>query len=120
MVELEIGPDSRAPQTGVKYKDLEVLMQLAELGANLTAPRHVLYYLYFPNQAAAESAARAAAERSFETTVDQSTDGELWRVVSERRGYVLSMDVVRDNTDFFEGLAERLGGEYDNWEASAD
>jgi hypothetical protein len=31
---------------------------------------------------------------------------------------VTSPEFVRDSDDFFQGLAERQGGEYDGWEAS--
>jgi len=30
------------------------------------------------------------------------------------------MDIVRDNTDYFEQLAARFGADYEGWEASAD
>lgn len=114
--------DARAPQTGVKYKDLLVLNQLQQAGANLTAPRHVLYYLYFKDCASAETAASAATTKAFETTIREPSldDATSWTVVCERKSYVLSMEAVRDNTDYFEELAARLGGDYDGWEASAE
>lgn len=117
-----IGLETRAPQTGVKLEDMIVLKQLVMAGADLTAPRHVLYYLSFDNQVSAEAAAQAATNAGFLATIEapeQEEPGE-WSVVCEREGYVLSMDIVRDNTDFFEELARRLGGEFDGWEASAD
>ena len=117
-----LGPEDRAPQTGVKYKDILVLMQLTQAGANLTAPRHVLYYLYFNDRASAETVASAATASAFATTVREPIPENPgnWGVVCERQSYVLSMDLVRDNTDYFESLAARFGGVYDGWEASAD
>jgi hypothetical protein len=114
--------ENRAPQTGVKYKDLLVLNQLRQAGANLTAPRHVLYYLYFNNRATAESAASAATGSAFAARVREPIpeDPDKWGVVCERKSYVLSMDIVRDNTDYFESLAAQFGGVYDGWEASVD
>ncbi|MBY0375969.1 MAG: ribonuclease E inhibitor RraB [Bryobacteraceae bacterium] len=95
--------EDRAPQTGVKYKDILVLMQLVEAGANLTAPRHVLYYLYFKDRAAAEAVASAATEAGFATRIREPIpeDPDSWGGVCERESYVLSMDIVRDNTDYF-------------------
>lgn len=114
--------EQRAPQTGVKYKDLLVLNQLLQAGANLAAPRHVLYYLYFKDRATAETAASAASASAFATRVREPIpqDPNNWGVVCERNSYVLSMDIVRDNTDYFEKLAAQFGGVYDGWEASAD
>ena len=39
---------------------------------------------------------------------------------AERPDVVLSDDVVRASTDFFEAVAARLGGEYGGWEAAAE
>lgn len=112
--------ESRAPQTGVKYKDLLVLSQLLQAGAELTAPRHVLYYLYFNDRAAAETAASAATASGYAARIREPIpeDPDHWGVVCERKSYVLSMDIVRDNTDYFEELAAQFGGVYDGWEAS--
>ena len=112
--------EDRAPQTGVKYKDMLVLDQLLQAGANLRAPRHVMYYLYFNDRAKAEAAAGEATRSQFTATVSEQTaeQPESWQVVCERKSYVLSMDIVRDNTDYFEQLAARFGGDYDGWVAS--
>jgi hypothetical protein len=40
-------PDERSPESGVRYKDLAVVGELLEHGADLTEPRHALYFLYF-------------------------------------------------------------------------
>jgi regulator of RNase E activity RraB len=114
--------EERAPQTGVKYKDLLVLQQLLRAGADLGAPRHVLHYLYLPSQTAANEAAAEAARAGYEVTVGEPLPDypDQWSVRCERHGHVLSMDGVRDATDFFEALAERLAGLYDGWEAAAN
>jgi Regulator of ribonuclease activity B len=114
--------ETRAPQTGVKYKDLLVLNQLRQAGADLTAPRQVLYYLYFNDSATADTVARTAAASEFAAKVREPIpeDPDKWGVVCERKSYVLSMDIVRDNTDYFEKLAAQFGGVYDGWEASVN
>ena len=110
--------DERGPETGVKLKDMLVLEQLVHAGADLTAPRHVVYYLYFEDQTDAHDAAGEAQSRAFETDVQQVDDLAQWSLRCERHDYVLSLDDVRDNTDFFEDLADRLVGDFDGWEAS--
>ncbi len=112
--------DERAPQTGVKYSDLLVLEQLLNAGADLTAPRHVVYYLYFPSEEGATAAAAESTAAGFGTDLRAPTPeaDDLWVVVAERHDYVLDLDIVRDNTDWFAELAERHGGDYDGWEAS--
>ena len=72
--------EARAPQTGVKFKDLLVLSQLRQAGADLAAPRHVLYYLYFNDRATAESAASAAAASAFAARVREPIreDPDKW------------------------------------------
>ena len=40
-------PQERSPQLGLKFKDLAVMGSLIDAGADLTEPRHVLYFLYF-------------------------------------------------------------------------
>lgn len=112
--------DDRSPQTGVKYKDLLVLDQLVEAGADMNAPRHVVYYLYFPDQERAADAAAEASSEGFDTDVRPPLpdDPDQWALVCDRHDYVLDLEIVRGNTDLFEGLAARHGGDYDGWEAS--
>jgi regulator of RNase E activity RraB len=116
-----IDPDERAPQTGVKFKDLLILGQLIEAGAQLTEPRHVLHYLYFPSDAVAATAAAEARTYGFEVTVKEPLPeypGQ-WLVLCERHDAVLDPDFVRTTGDLFDALAERHLGEYDGWEAAA-
>ena len=64
-----VDPDARSPQTGLKYKDLLLLGQLMQAGADLTQPRHVLHFLYFTDLAAAEAASTEAGRRGFTAEV---------------------------------------------------
>ena len=43
---------------------------------------------------------------------------DQWSVVCQKHA-VTSPDFVREADDFFQGLADRHGAEYDGWEASA-
>lgn len=112
--------DDRSPQTGLKHKDLLVLDQLVKAGADMTAPRHVLYFLYLPDQERAAAAAAEAESMGFEAGVREPLPEypDQWTLVCERHDYVLDLETVRVNTDTFEELAARHGGDYDGWEAS--
>lgn len=116
----EVDPDARAPESGVKYKDLAVVGQLLNHGADLSEPRHALYFLYFGTEAAATEAAGRAAERGFEVDVREPLPEypDQWSLICQMHDVVLDLPTVREHGDLFEDLAARGGGEYDGWEAS--
>jgi hypothetical protein len=111
---------AKSPQLGLRFKDLAVLSSLLDSGADLSQPRHVLYYSYFTDPGAAEQAAQGARDAGFATEVrDPLPDypGQ-WAMVSEMASTVVSFHFVRDSDDLFQGLADQYAGEYDGWEAS--
>jgi hypothetical protein len=114
----EVEPDERSPKSGVKYKDLVVMNQLVEHGADLAEPREVTYYSYAPTPEVARSMASEAARQGFDTEVREPLpdDPELWAVVCTVHA-VLDPIFVRGVVEFFEGLAARHQAEYDGWEA---
>lgn len=108
-----------AGEFGLRPADLSVLRALAETGAELEQPRHVLHYLYFPSQRAAEQAASTAASQGWEAAAREPLVGiaRHWSVVAQRDDVVLRPEFVRESTEFFENLAAVHRGEYDGWEA---
>lgn len=114
-----VDPNERSPQLGLRYKDLMVLGQMQEMGANMSLPRHVLYYLYFKKREAAETAAESARLSGYSATVGEPLPQfpDQWRLCAEMQRAVLSPDFVRDADNLFQGIADRLGGEFDGWEA---
>lgn len=96
------------------------MAQLIEAGADMTQPRHVLYFSYFPDQATAERAGAATEARGFQWSEREPTPeyADQWPLVCELHDVVLDIDRVRDNTDYFEALAAEHGGDFDGWEAS--
>lgn len=112
--------ESRGPRTGIKVKDLTVLNLLTERGADLSQPRHVLYYLYFDSEQIAQQGAEIASARGFDVAVDEPLPDQpnQWCLTCQKYGLVLDAATVRGNGDFFEHLASQLGGLYDGWEAS--
>jgi len=111
--------DGRSPQLGLKYKDLALLGQLMQMGADLSQPRHVVYYSYATSPEAARQMATAASGHGFDTTVGEPLPEcpDQWSVKCEKHA-VLAPDFIRDNTDYFEALAFEHDAEYDGWEAA--
>jgi hypothetical protein len=117
-----VDPEARSPELGVKYKDLLLLGQLIQQGADLTQPRHALYYLYFPSWDAAEAGAAEARTAAYACDVRDPLPeypGQ-WSLVCERPDAVLDPPGVIAADDLFQGIADRLGGEFDGWEAAAE
>jgi hypothetical protein len=115
-----VDPDARSPQLGLKHKDLAVLGSLVDAGADLTQPRHVVFYVYLSDQASAQRAAEAPRGQGYTAEVrDPLPDHpEQWGLVCDRHDVVTSPDFIREADDFFQALADAHGGDYDGWEAS--
>ena len=113
--------EERSPKLGLKYKDLMLLGAISEQGGDLSAPRHVVHYLYLPTEPAARAASAELGTQGWSAEVREPLPEypEQWAVVAEQADAVLSPDFVRDTTDLMEAVASRGQGEYDGWEASA-
>jgi hypothetical protein len=104
--------------------DKQVLKQLRRLGANLSRPREVIHFLYFPTQVAAEQASHQLRGEGYMIDVRPAANAaesppNPW--VMEARNYVVVDESnVQAMRQRFEDLAEAGGGEYDGWEAAAD
>jgi hypothetical protein len=112
--------DARSPETGLKYKDIALLGQMIQQGADLTQPRHALYYLYFTSPEAAESGAVEGRDAGYACEVRDPLPeypGQ-WSLVCERQDAVLDIDGVRNADDLFQGIADRHDGDFDGWEAA--
>lgn len=112
--------DARSPETGLKYKDIVLLGQMVEQGADLTQPRHALYYLYFGEKDAAESGATEGRAAGYTCEVREPLPeypGQ-WSLVCERDDALLDIEGVKRADDLFQGIADRLQGDFDGWEAA--
>jgi len=116
-----VDPEARSPQLGVKNKDLVLLGQLLQQGADLKQPRHALYYLYFASRTAAEAGAEDGRSAGYVCDVREPLPEypDQWSLVCERPDAVLDPAGVNAADDLFQGIADRLGGEFDGWEAAA-
>jgi len=90
-------------------------------GADLTKPRHALYYLYFPSRDAADTGAEEARAAGYGCNVREPLPEhpDQWSLVCERPDAVLDPAGVIASDNLFQGIADRLGGEFDGWEAAA-
>ena len=113
--------EARSPQLGIKNKDLQILGQLMAQGADLTKPRHALYYLYFATRDAADTAAEEGRAAGYGCNAREPLPEhpDQWSLVCERPDAVLDPAGVIASDNLFQGIADRLGGEFDGWEAAA-
>lgn len=112
--------EERSPQLGVKYKDLLVMNQLMQAGADVSQPRHVIHFFYSRDIESAQALAAAVREQQgWETKVREPLPeypGQ-WGVVCETHA-VVTAEFVRDTGNLFDSLAAEYQAEYDGWEAA--
>jgi Regulator of ribonuclease activity B len=100
-------------------QDRLILRQLQGVGADLTRPRHVLYFLYFDDEAGARAAATAAEKAGYEASVTPPSEVvSQWSMQAESTRVVDYTNVAGFRA-LFERIAEENRGEYDGWEAAA-
>lgn len=104
-----------ASTTGDRFR-VEVLSQLCTFGSNTNKPHSFDFYLYFPSEAAAHTAAEKVRERQFTAKVMLGADQKNWlcRVSKILVPESAPLDEIRE---FFEQLASTLHGDFDGWES---
>jgi hypothetical protein len=119
--EQPVDMEARSPELGVKYKDLLLMGQLLQQGADLHQPRHALYFLYFTDRATAEIGAvdGRAAGYTCEVREPLPEYPGQWSLVCERPDAMIDPPGVIAADDLFQGIADRNGAQFDGWEASA-
>jgi hypothetical protein len=118
--DVPVDPEARSEQLGVKYKDLAVMGQLMQQGADLSKPRHALYYLYFSSPEAAATAADEARGPGYSCEVHPTPNQSgSWTLICQRPDAVLDPPGVIAADNLFQGIADRHGADYDGWEAAA-
>jgi hypothetical protein len=104
--------------------DKRVLKQLRRAGANLSRPREVVHFLYFPTQVAAERASHQLRGEGYMIDVRPAANAaenppNPW-LMEARNFIVVDESTVQPMRAKFEAVAAAGGGEYDGWEAAAD
>ena len=109
--------------------DRAVIASLAENGADLTKPAHIVHYLYFKSIAAAEAAATELKAAGYRIKrVGKAPVTSLWQRLFGPASFSCiaetniapSEENVSAASDFMNGLASKHGGEYDGWESSVE
>lgn len=112
----EVAPEENIPLSEAEQleADRAVLTQLREAGADLTKPTHIIHYLYFATEDAA-NAARAQVAAPLSGTVDDA-EGE-WELAVEHDA-VPTLDNIARVRQLLMAVAAHQGGAYDGWEAA--
>jgi hypothetical protein len=106
----------RAP-IGSLEADRQTLRALRDAGADLTKATEVNFYLYFPSQAAADSAAAQATTPELPTQVKRAADGSAWLCLVSGE-MVPTEEAIHAASTRLQAVAVAHGGEYDGWEAA--
>ena len=112
--------DERSPRLGIKYRDLLLMNEIAKTAADLSQPRHVIFYLDAPSEDVGRLIAAEACTHGFGADVREPLPEYpgSWTVACEIHA-VLTPEFVRESVGLFEALAERHHADYDGWEAAA-
>ena len=94
--------------------DGATLDALARAGSDLTRTHTIEFFLYFPEQAAAERAAADLRQERFTVEVRPPVDGSDWLCFATQamRPELAPLRALRER---FTALAEAGGGAYDGW-----
>src|SRR5215211_469948 len=110
-------PDEAAPPATRAEGDQLVLRKLRRAGANLSRPREVIHFLYFPTQVAAEKAATQLRGEGYAIDVRPAANAaenppNPW-LMEARIHAVIDETTVAPMRAKFEDLAAAGSGEYD-------
>lgn len=106
-----------APKTP-EEADRLALRQLQGRGADLSKPRHVIHFLYFPTEHQARAAVDAIGE-TWKTVVEEPTEEVPQWCVKADGNRTIGPEIVSGFRTWFVKVATEHGGEYDGWEATA-
>src|SRR5437016_2639903 len=109
--------------------DRQVLAALAAHGSDLTKPAHTIHFLYFKTMDAANAAAQELQRAGYQNIrTHRAPASSIWKRLFGPREYsciaetyaVPSESAVFAITDWMTAIAQKLGGDYDGWEASVE
>jgi hypothetical protein len=100
--------------TQASNSDAAVIEQLREAGSNLEKPHPIEFFLYFPTEAAAESACETLRSRDFSVSVRPSASTSEFLCFATKL-LIPTIDELSRLTTELDTLASELGGEYDGW-----
>ncbi len=107
---------------GNRDQDLAVLRRLKELGSDLSKPHTVDFFLYFPSEELARSAASEIEREGYVVRVDCAPRPWWRRFFSKpewgcyaNKSIVPEEDTIVEIGAWLDEIAQRFCGEYDGW-----
>jgi hypothetical protein len=96
--------------------DSEVVAELVAAGVVLDEPLLVRHHLLLPDEPAVEEARALLADEGYAVTAEPGD--AAWRVRASRTQLLTGLSVAQERSRMA-GLAQRLGGDVDGWDACA-
>jgi regulator of RNase E activity RraB len=94
--------------------DQAVLQQLKKAGSDLSKPHEIEFFLYFPSQSIADSAAVQIKAAGFEVEVRPAGRGADWLCYAKKT-MVPELTALQKIRRDFNAIASSKGGQYDGW-----
>jgi Regulator of ribonuclease activity B len=102
--------------------DRKVLAQMLQHKADLTRPRHAVFYLYFPNAESAWAASECLSQMDYDarTAAKSTVESEnCWPVIAEKV-CIVNAETMATERKVLNEVAKEFGGDFDGWEAALD
>jgi len=100
-------------------EDTEALNQLRAAGSNLAKPHKIDFYLYFPNEDEAETAAAVIRPLGYTVTVSAGEDEGNWLCLASRT-MMPTIEEITVARALFKGLAQLHQGVYGGWNTAIE
>ena len=107
---------------GARDKDLAVLRRLKEVGSDLSKPHKVDFFLYFPSEEQAKSAASEIESEGYAVRINRAPTPWWRRLFSKpvwgcyaNKSMIPEEDKIVEISAWFDGIAQHFYGEYDGW-----
>jgi len=97
-----------------KRANERVLYHLRRLGADVSNPREVEFFIYIPTEEGAYRVAAELQKEGYDVQVDLGGKGDQWLCFATKT-IVPSLDEINRIGEHFTNLAESYGGNYDGW-----
>lgn len=106
-----------APLKGNEDPDAMVLLQMAELGADLRKPHKPDFAFEVPEKSEAVALANQLSALDFDVDLYDPTDENPYFQIIAKKTMILALEVINQHSDLFEALAEKHHASYDGWGA---
>lgn len=94
--------------------DGQVILQLKSAGSNLSKEHPIEFFIYAPNNDAAETIATRIESDGFKSKIEKSESDQSWMVFAVKYMIPNEQKLLRIRANL-EQVARSVGGEYDGW-----